>query len=104
FGGITFDCQSVSRERLNKICALALEKELFVFDLYNLGLPGQIVKQREESELLFKFAMCMAGNSVATSYDVSDGFFGKNTQKKCKKMLTRINLFESIGKEGYKSK
>ncbi|MBO5851084.1 MAG: hypothetical protein J6R29_01990 [Clostridia bacterium] len=104
FGGITFDCQSVSKERLNKICALALEKEMFVFDLYNLGLPGQTLKQSEENEMLFKFAMCMAGNSVATSYDVADGFFGKNTQKKCKKMLTRISIFENIGKEGYKNK
>ncbi|MBR5439017.1 MAG: hypothetical protein IKV61_02250 [Clostridia bacterium] len=100
FGGITFDCLSVSKERLNKICNLAIEKELFVFDLYNLGLPGQMVKQREENEMLFKFATCMAGNSVATSYDVNDGIFGKNTQKKCKDMLTRISIFENIGKEG----
>ncbi len=104
FGGVTFDCQSISKERLNKICNLAISKELFVFDLYNLGLPGQIVKQSEENEYLYKFAMCTAGNSVATSYDVNDGFFGKNMQKKCKDMLTRISVFENIGKEGYKNK
>ena len=104
FGGITFDCQSVSRERLLKICNLALEREMFVFDLYNLGLPGQIVKQREENDLIFRFAMCMAGNSAATSYDVGDGVFGKNTQKKCKDMLTRISIFENVGKEGYLNK
>lgn len=104
FGGITFDCQSVSKERLNKICSLALERQMFVFDLYNLGLPGQIVKQKEESDLLFKFAMCTAGNSVATSYDVGDGFFGKNNQKQRGDMLTRVSVFENVGKEGYKNK
>lgn len=104
FGGVTFDCQSVSKERLNKICNLAISKELFVFDLYNLGLPGQIVKQSEENDYLYKFAMCMAGNSVATFYDVNDGFFGKNTQKKCKDALTRISIFENMGREGYKNK
>ena len=104
FGGITFDCRSVSKERLNKICLLALERELLVFDLYNLGLPGQMVKQSEESELLYKFATCTAGNSVATAYYINDGFFGKNTQKTCKDMLKRISIFENIGKEGYINK
>ena len=75
-----------------KLTALAIDK------------VTKIKKQREENDLIFRFAMCMAGNSAATSYDVGDGVFGKNTQKKCKDMLTRISIFENVGKEGYLNK
>ncbi len=101
FNGISFKCETLEKDRLNFILNSLIKRQMLAFDLTRLGIPGEVVKIREENPILYKFAMSLIGNAISVSYSVDDGFYGKNTVKKCEDFETRLELFTNVGKRGY---
>lgn len=97
---ITIKASKLSKEDYESITELLLDNDLLPIPLNRLGLPRQMIPQEEKHPLNFDINLSVIGNTISSSCDVEDSFFGKRTISKFPDIKKRIELFANIGRLG----
>lgn len=98
FNGVTFKCNDIEKEDLDKIVDYFMGRGLLVISLYKTGLPRQLMPLEEESMQLYLNSLAVIGNAISVEFDREDGLFGKNTVKNCQDLKKRVEIFSNVVK------
>ena len=98
FNAVTFKCNDIDCNELDKIVNYFLERGIIAISLYRMGLPRQHMPTFEASNQLFLNSLAVIGNAISVNCDIKDGLFGKNMISDCENLKKRIEIFSNIVK------
>ncbi len=97
---ITLKASKLSKEDYEKAANLLIGNDVLPIPLNRLGLPRQIILKEEKIPINFDINLSIIGNTISSSCDVKDSFFGERTIEKFPDIKKRIELFSNIGRIG----